>query len=267
MKDICNFVVGAQSTGIEYYNFVYERLLKNLRQPFTNLYYRVNLVVKGKGVFKMNNTEHPLNVGTLFFTFPGIPYTIQGDDTFTFVYISFGGNEAKELLRQAQIDTQNAVYQSYKHLINPWMDAIRRFSPANSKTVTASVLMLTLSYIDNTDTVKKTEGSDKFSQVIEYIQKNYFNTNINISFLANMFFYSDKYLSSLFPRKIGMKFTEYVNRVRINNAIKLINEGYTKISELSTRAGFSDQFYFSKVFKKQTGESPQKYIKSKSKSK
>ncbi len=263
MKDICNFIVGEQISAMEYYQFVYERLLKNLKQPFTNLYYRANLVVKGKGTFKTGNTEYPLNAGTLFFTYPGVPYNIAGDDIFTFVYISFGGTEAKKLLEQTKIDSEHSVYQNYKHLINTWMEAIRRFSPSNATTVTASVLMHTLSYIDNTQAPQKAENTDKFSKVIEYIEKNYFNHNINISFLANMFFYSDKYLSSLFPKKIGVKFTEYLNKVRVDNAIRLISEGCSRISEIAYRTGFTDQFYFSKVFKKQTGESPLKYIKSK----
>lgn len=263
MRDICNFIVGTQSTaGIEYYNFVYERLLKNLRQPFTNLCYRVNLVIKGSGILKMNNLEYHLSAGTLFFAFPTLPYTITGDDVFTFAYISFGGKEATELLMQSKIEAKTAVYQNYKHLITPWMEAIRRFSPANAKTVTASVLMHTLSYIDNTGAVEKKGGTDKFSKVIEYIQKNYYNPNINVPFLANMFFYSDKYLSSLFPKKTGVKFTEYVNSVRVKNAIRLIKEGQRSVSEIAAKTGFSDQFYFSKVFKKLSGFSPTEYIKS-----
>ena len=54
---------------------------------------------------------------------------------------------------------------------------------------------------------------------------------------------------------------EYINRLRINQAKELLTNTDMSVFEIAEAVGFSDQNYFGRVFKKQTGTSPKKYIK------
>ena len=85
---------------------------------------------------------------------------------------------------------------------------------------------------------------------------------MSIRKVADIFFYSEKYLSSLFKKKTEMKFSQYLNNLRVQHAINLLKKGETNISLISSKCGFTDQFYFSKVFKKNTDKTPSEYIKS-----
>ena len=57
---------------------------------------------------------------------------------------------------------------------------------------------------------------------------------------------------------MGMAFTDYLNRVRIE-AAKLLMQEDLSLAEISLRVGFNDQSYFSKVFRKFEGLSPLKW--------
>lgn len=262
MNDICNFIPPKDHYGnIVYYHFVYETGLKKLNQPFLFANYRLHLVAKGTGVLKTETEDYELKPGTLFFTFPYQSHEIEGSSNFAYLYITFSGAGITNLLDNLKIGADRSVYQDFDHLLEFWMTSIRRVTPANANVLTESVLMYSLSFINNTEQKGKSKHTDKFNYIIEYIDNNYTQPDISIKKIADIFFYSDKYFSSLFKKKMDVKFTDYVNSLRIQHSLKLIEEGITSISELASKCGYSDSFYFSKVFKKITGKSPTEYTK------
>jgi two-component system response regulator YesN len=88
---------------------------------------------------------------------------------------------------------------------------------------------------------------------------------MSLRMIAEIFFYSEKYFSYLFREKIGIKFTDYLNDLRIHLSLRLIREGVKSVSELSSACGFMNACYFSKVFKKIMGKSPAVYIRERAK--
>ncbi len=68
----------------------------------------------------------------------------------------------------------------------------------------------------------------------------------------------------LFKRSTSHTPVEYLNNLRIQQACQLLDLTTLKVSEISEQLGFSDPFYFSRVFKKSIGQSPKEYRKNKS---
>ncbi|MDL4843027.1 AraC family transcriptional regulator [Aquibacillus rhizosphaerae] len=68
------------------------------------------------------------------------------------------------------------------------------------------------------------------------------------------------YLSSLFREQTGKTITQFQNELLIEKAIRLFKEDTLNVSEVSSYLGFSNPFYFSRVFKKVTGISPSTYL-------
>ncbi|HEY8501002.1 MAG TPA: helix-turn-helix transcriptional regulator, partial [Clostridia bacterium] len=54
-------------------------------------------------------------------------------------------------------------------------------------------------------------------------------------------------------------FNTYLNYIRIEMSKKLLSDPSIAIVDISNLVGFEDQSYFSKVFKKMTGQSPKKF--------
>ena len=106
------------------------------------------------------------------------------------------------------------------------------------------------------------EKSKKTSIVIEvqkYINRNYNKENLSISEVANSIGVSQTYLTRVFKRELRMNFIDYLTNVRIKNAIILMRDPSLKLYEIAEMIGYSTEHYFSNVFKKQVGISPEDY--------
>ncbi len=262
MEDICNFIPPKKyNSDINYYHFVYEGSIKKLSQPFVHSNYYAILVFRGSAELTISNTTIPIKSGTLFFTFPYQSYCIENYDDFSYLYISFNGDGVSHLLKEFNISKENFLYENFSHIIEFWINSIRRINRINANTLTESVLMYTLSFINTGNQAHLLEQSDKFNSILEYINHNYTSKDISVKKVADIFFYSEKYLSSLFAKRTGVKFTTYINNLRIKYAIKLIENGQYNVADIASDCGYTDPFYFSKVFKKITGKSPTEYIK------
>jgi AraC-like DNA-binding protein len=71
------------------------------------------------------------------------------------------------------------------------------------------------------------------------------------------------YLSREFARHFdNLSFGDYIRKLRIEKALKLIEETDYSLSEISYLTGFSDQSHFTRIFRKQLGISPSAHRKS-----
>jgi YesN/AraC family two-component response regulator len=77
--------------------------------------------------------------------------------------------------------------------------------------------------------------------------------------VANQAELSHSYLSILFKKEVGISVSDYIQRVKIDEAKNLIEYTNTPLSEIGSLLNFSDQSYFTKVFKKHTGITPKQY--------
>lgn len=100
-------------------------------------------------------------------------------------------------------------------------------------------------------------------KALAYIKKNY-NTELPVEAVSNHIQKSPDYFSRIFKREVGMPFSEYLNRIRINEAKKLMKNTNFLAYEISDKVGFQDYKYFVQVFRKIEGVSPSEFRKGKS---
>ena len=72
---------------------------------------------------------------------------------------------------------------------------------------------------------------------------------------------SRRRFNELFKKQFGITPNRYLTSRRIDNALTLLSEQKISVSEASDVCGFGDVYYFSKVFKSETGYSPGKFKK------
>lgn len=92
----------------------------------------------------------------------------------------------------------------------------------------------------------------EIQKVIHYINENYMN-NITLAQIAAEHSFSPNYLCNLFKQETGLRIVEYINKVRIEEAKKLLRSTDLKVYEIAGRVGFSNTSYFCTVFKDITG--------------
>ena len=89
----------------------------------------------------------------------------------------------------------------------------------------------------------------------EYIDLNY-RRKFTLTDMANALYISPNYLSDLFKKHTGMKFSDYLLEVRMEKSKEYLMDIQYKVGDISALVGFSDARYFSSTFRKRYGMSP-----------
>lgn len=97
-------------------------------------------------------------------------------------------------------------------------------------------------------------------KTINYINLN-LTSNLTLSSISDKIVVNPNYLSSKFNREVHESIASFINRRRIDESIKLIENTAISIASIAEQTGFNDVNYFSKVFKKFMGVSPSEYRK------
>lgn len=106
---------------------------------------------------------------------------------------------------------------------------------------------------------RKVSYKERIIQNVQaYIQDN-LDKRLALSDVAAVFGFTPNYLSKLFTRSTSTSFVEYTTNAKINRAKELLASGKYKVYEVAEQLGFENAFYFSKVFRKITGQSPREY--------
>jgi len=113
--------------------------------------------------------------------------------------------------------------------------------------------------IESINRASKFRKKNLVGGIEEYIKKNYRNSELSLSLTAKEFYVNPSYLSRVFKENTGMNFIEYVTRVRIEAAMKLLKSTDKKVYQIADEVGISDPKYFSVCFKKTSGLSVSDY--------
>ena len=94
--------------------------------------------------------------------------------------------------------------------------------------------------------------------VEEFIKKNY-KENITLNDIADSLGFTPDYISKIFKKEKNITPIKFITKLRINGAKQLLACTGLDILSISQNVGYTDQFYFSRVFKAQTGMYPSEY--------
>ncbi len=104
------------------------------------------------------------------------------------------------------------------------------------------------------EAAKKGSDDGVWRELCDYIDSN-IGAELTLSSLAGRCFYNPSYFSRIFKEKFSMSLTEYINRKKIDNAIKLAEDPRLSVENIAERAGFSSKSSLYRVFLKVTGTS------------
>lgn len=103
------------------------------------------------------------------------------------------------------------------------------------------------------------DPSATVAKVTGYLQENY-SRDISLLDIARYAGMTTSYLCRLFKKEMDTTVNAYLTRVRIEKSKELL-ETDESIADIAKRCGFSDQSYFTKVFRQTEGMTPLKYRK------
>lgn len=101
-------------------------------------------------------------------------------------------------------------------------------------------------------------AGDRLQIARQYIHDN-FNKNITRAEVASQVYLSEEYFSRLFKKETGYGFKEYVLKEKIRYAKHLLESTSLSIGIIGSKIGYENFSYFSKIFGKEVGMTPQEY--------
>lgn len=107
------------------------------------------------------------------------------------------------------------------------------------------------------DDVKPSKGAENYAYILKTIHDN-IEKRLSVTNIATLCNMSEINLQKTFSAHAGVGIMEYFNRIKMQRAAELLNEGVS-VKQAALQVGFHDQNYFSTVFKRITGHTPSKY--------
>ena len=113
------------------------------------------------------------------------------------------------------------------------------------------------------ESVRREEDEDVRTAIIRaeissFIDAHY-REEISMQDAAAALRYSDAYFCKLFKQCFKVNFSAYLNEYRVNKARQLVLDPRLSLKDVGAAVGYSDANYFTRVFKRLTGQTPSEY--------
>ena len=230
--------------------------------------------LEGHGWIELETGRHEL-VPNSYFIIPrntAHKYGAKKEDPWSIYWIHFTGSSAKHFYKKYKLSNSSNGYMP-KIVQIPFEERrIKYFNGIISllesgysreivEYVNISLWQLLASFIYN-DFFSKIRHQSKDTNIVDtainYMKEN-IDRSISVDELAGHLNYSNSYLYSLFKEETGYSPIHYFNHLKIQKACQYLSFTNLSIKEISFELGFSDPFYFSRLFKKLMELSPTEY--------
>jgi AraC-like DNA-binding protein len=219
-------------------------------------FWEITINLSGIGTATVDGQEYPFQEGTIFCLAPGIEHGKVSNDGFI---------DGSLMLRDFVPFDSSKVYQleddadgSVQHLFHLMFDIMMKDGP-NAQAIVNSLadamyqMMISWSLLDNRE-----PAVERFQKIV---LDNLSSCDFDISDGMKKSGYCSSYFRKLFKRSTGHSPLGYLNHMRIEYAKRQIQQyyGFRSMKEIALHSGFTDPYYFSRVFHQYTGISPTMY--------
>lgn len=246
-------------------NFFSSKILENFSfPPHLHPYVEIAYVIEGSIEVTINDVSSCLNVGEVSVCFPNDIHSFDSEEfskILLFIFSpdltgSFFGIRMDKTLENPFMSTA-IIDEGIHSLLYMLHD---EFTQYNNKYVVKGLLYTILGKLDEHFILKKSSHfyNSTIQNLLKYIEVHY-HEKISLESIAKDLGFSKFYLSRIFSNKIGYQFNDYVNRLRINKAQKLLSETELPVTVIALECGFESQRNFNRIFKELTSLTPTKF--------
>lgn len=243
-------------------------------------------VHKGKGVIEIDGSSYRAVPGDLFFYGPAVAHSLSADEKEPFllsgIHFDFTGKFADRQFPigpfgisvfSYELVTEQVQFRDFSGFpaqINLFSDdrvagliieMVREFDEGSifSGSCINGLFSAWLSMVARHTALRGTGiklKNDVIDQVIRHIHDHY-NENLTNKDIGERFHFNPNYLNELMVARTGVSLRQYLIDIRMKKALNLIINTGLSISDIARAIGYNDIHYFSRIFKKKTGFSPE----------
>lgn len=207
-------------------------------------------------------SEEPLLIVNFLFYPEFIDRNLAGHKYFDDVLNSYMLKLSRKTLQSSP--TGKTLHDESGHIREIAEEIIREYKNKNHGFIEyircrfVEILILTMRKIGKKE--HRRTQSDTTVSIIKYLNENY-SQKLRLSDTARKFGYTPEYLSKKFSAETGMGFLNYLQRLRVEQSCRLLENRGDKINDIALAVGYDDVKYFNKLFKKTLGLTPGEYRK------
>ena len=226
----------------------------------------ITYLIKGSAEYTINNEKYKVSAGDLLCVQKGFRRSaITFPDDLMECYCVCGAvtdssmNDTRiPLPLISRIGIQHDIISLYQSLNTEWLMR----EPGYMLKARAIYMLIIqkifhLNYYSNMDMYR----DRRIKKVLRYITE-HFSERITVREAAGNIGLNTQYFGQLFIKETGQSFHQYLTTVRLNCAENMLKSGDYSVNQVAEACGFSDIYYFSKVFKENRGCTPSQVINS-----
>lgn len=212
----------------------------------------LHFIESGTGIFEINGKTYTPTQGDVFVIPPFVEnfYKADSNDPWNYIWIDFEASS-----QMAEIFTEPVMHcpSARKYFLD--IKSAETKQNGRSAYLTSCLWRFAAFLLE-----KNEEKLNHIKLAVSYIEAQY-TTSIRVSEIAKKLNLDRTYFSAAFKRHTGQSPIQYINSLRMQRAVELMQTENLSLTEIATEVGYLDIYHFSKVFKKFYGCSPKNYIK------
>ena len=221
-------------------------------------YYEITLCTEGEGVAVIGDTEYPFHKGSIFVIPPNVSHKSSSESGYAEIYIQTD-NPPTPCLNS--IDVSCFKDDDEGAITTLMLMILHRYIRGEKNDLIISQLYELISNL-----IAEKSTAPQIDPVIENVCRvlaiNYSDPQLSLHEILESTGYNKDYIRRRFFAVCGITPNKYLTALRIENAKKLLrqkNNMRFSISDVSVLCGYYDPNYFSRVFKKHVGVTPEQF--------
>lgn len=245
-------------------------LIPGIVMPHVHDAMEIIFTTSGTATAICNGIEYKQTPGSVFFAASNdIHYfTNRTSDTYGLVLdietcaLLGGANQFSQSIPSVHIWEDQEMKSEIWKIVHFMLDNMHTLDASSINLLSCSLLTLLLNHVEMTPITRTNETA---AHIISYCQEHY-REPLSLAILSDELGLSVSHISRFFSNTFKMSFSDYINGLRMSEAVTLLNDSKLTIAKISGRAGFPTIRTFNKVFLKQYGMTPSQYRSLKKKS-
>ena len=247
------------------------------------------LISKGKGIYHIDLTEYETEPEDLIFVPPLALHSASSpegcglvSETYVFHMNFLGGNSTDicsirylqplahhEMILPAVIKPEHPAYLSLRKIFGQISNLYDGGIPGYELALKALLLQMIFLLLQFKEHVPSSDSSnavhsEKLKTVLDYLELHYMDA-VSVSDLAGLCYFSEYHFMRFFKKHMNMTCVEYLNNLRLEKAVELLEDENASILDVSLSVGFRNLSYFHRAFKKKYHMTPGEFLKLKTK--
>ena len=225
-------------------------------------HHRIYYIESGKALMTLRSATLELEPGNLYYIPQNSVVTASNTQALSHYYIHFIPNAVGNTLLNAfpvfckGVPSRPEDKEIFKTIIDVYNKP--KLSNASQLFLNGYMQILLSRFVEKLDPSFDNQNVFRFFDIIHYIDTN-IEKKITVKQLASMANLNEVYFSNCFSKIIGRSPLQYIIEKKLQHAMHLMQDERLSIKEIAFQLNFSDELYFSRLFKKKNGISPSEF--------